>query len=115
MEPLSRAGREREVANRLHHAAIRLLRQLRRQDAATGLTPARASALSVLVFGGPQRLSALAEAEGVRIPTMSRIVGALVAAGLVRRSLDRWDGRAALLRPTAKGRQLLLRARERRL
>lgn len=115
MEPLSRAGPEREVAARLHHAAIRLLRHLRREDSATGLTPARASALSVLVFAGPLRLSALADAEGVRIPTMSRIVSGLVAAGLVRRSPDRDDGRAALLRPTANGRQLLLRARERRL
>lgn len=115
MKPLSRAGREREVAGRLHHAAIRLLRHLRREDASTGLTPARASALSVLVFAGPLRLSALAEAEGVRIPTMSRIVSGLVAAGLVRRSRDRRDGRAALLRPTANGRQLLLRARESRL
>ena len=115
--PLSRAGHqgEREIAGRLHHAAIRLLRHLRRQEAATGLTPARASALSVLVFGGPLRLSALADAEGVRTPTMSRIVAALVADGLARRTLDRGDARAALLRATPKGRRLLLRGRERRL
>jgi DNA-binding MarR family transcriptional regulator len=115
MASLSRVGREREVAGRLHHAAIQLLRRLRRSDAALGLTPARASALSVLVFGGPLRLGALARAEGVSNPTMSRIVSALVAAGLARRTLDRDDARAALLRATAKGRRLLLRGRELRL
>lgn len=115
MAPLSRAARERAVADRLHHAAIQLLRRLRRQDAALGLTPARASALSVLVFGGPLRLGALARLEGVSNPTMSRIVSALVAAGLARRTLDRDDARAALLQATAKGRRMLLRGRELRL
>jgi len=40
------------VADRLHSAAIHLLRRVRKQDAASGEGPARLSALSVLVFGG---------------------------------------------------------------
>jgi len=52
----------RDVADRLHSAAIHLLRRLRRQDDAMGLTPARASALSILVFGGPATLTMLARA-----------------------------------------------------
>ena len=47
-----------ETARRLHSAAIHLLRALRRQDAASGVGPARLSALSVLVFGGPTTLHA---------------------------------------------------------
>ena len=43
---LSRVNRS--VADRLHSAAIHLLRRLRREDEAMGLTAARASALSVL-------------------------------------------------------------------
>ncbi len=62
------------VADRLHSAAIHLLRRVRKQDAATGEGPARLSALSVLVFGGPMTLGQLAAAEQVKPPTMSRIV-----------------------------------------
>ena len=63
------------VADRLHSAAIHLLRRVRKQDVATGEGPARLSALSVLVFGGPKTLGELAAAEQVKPPTMSRIVG----------------------------------------
>ncbi|MFS8544266.1 MAG: SDR family NAD(P)-dependent oxidoreductase, partial [Limnochordales bacterium] len=65
-------------------------------DHALGLNPARASALSVLVFGGPKTMGELAAAEAVTPATMSRIVGALVELGLVRRAVDRiaaeWGG-----------------------
>jgi hypothetical protein len=54
--PLSGGTPEEHVADRLHSAAIHLLRRVARQDAATGLGPARLSALSVIVFGGQLRL-----------------------------------------------------------
>src|ERR671933_1067936 len=73
------------TADRLHSAAIHLLRRVRRQDDASGLTAPRLSALSVIVFGGPLTLGALAAAEQVRPPTMTRIVQALEEAGLVVR------------------------------
>ena len=104
-----------ETARRLHSAAIHLLRALRRQDAASGVGPARLSALSVLVFGGPTTLGALADAEQVRPPTMSRIVAGLEADGLVRREPDEQDGRRAHLHATAAGRRLLEKARDRRV
>jgi len=103
------------AADRLHKQAIRLLRRLRREDSATGLAPARASALSVLVFGGPSSLGDLAAAEQVRAPTMSRVVAALVADGLVARDGDPDDGRAVRLRATARGVRLLQHGRARRL
>ena len=104
-----------ETARRLHSAAIHLLRALRRQDAASGVGPARLSALSVLVFGGPATLGALADAEQVRPPTMSRIVAGLEEDGLVRREPDEQDGRRAHIHATAAGRKLLERARDRRV
>ena len=104
-----------ETARRLHSAAIHLLRALRRQDAASGLGPARLSALSVLVFGGPTTLGALADAEQVRPPTMSRIVAGLEEEGLVRREPDEQDGRRAHIHATVAGRKLLERARDRRV
>src|SRR5207253_1577300 len=74
-----------EVADRLHSAAIHLLRLVRREDTASGLTPARLSALSVLVFGGPRTVGELAAAEQVRSPTMSRLVAGMESDGLVER------------------------------
>src|SRR3954467_2258933 len=80
-----------DLADRLHSAAIHLLRRLRRADTASGLPAPRLSALSVLVFGGPLTVSELAAAEQVRPPTMTRIIGALEAAGLAEREGDPKD------------------------
>ncbi|HYN14699.1 MAG TPA: MarR family transcriptional regulator [Terriglobales bacterium] len=103
------------VADRLHSAAIHLLRRVRRQDAASGLGPAQLSALSVLVFGGPMGLGALAAAEQVRPPTMSRIVAALERQKLVERTSDARDARRIRLRATAKGQKLLQKGRRLRI
>jgi DNA-binding MarR family transcriptional regulator len=103
------------AADRLHAAAIRLLRALRREDLALGIGPAQASALSVLVFAGPRTLTDLAQAEQVSPPTMSRIVAALADAGLLRRVAVPGDARAATLVPTAKGRKLMHEGRQRRI
>ncbi len=104
-----------ELADRVHGAAIRLLRALRTSDDADGLTAPRASALSVLVFGGPMTLGALAAAEQVRPPTMTRLVQEMVRDGLVRVKADPADGRVRQAEVTAKGRQLLLEGRDRRV
>lgn len=104
-----------ETADRLHSAAIRLLRRLRKQDAASGLSGPQASALSVLVFGGAMNLGALAAAEQVRAPTMSRLVKEMEALGLVFRRPDPTDARGVILDATEKGRAMFDRARERRL
>ena len=103
------------LADRLHSAAIHLLRRVRRVDDATGLSPARLSALSVIVFAGPIRVSALAIAEQVRTPTMTPIVAALERAGLVTRESDASDARAALLSATPTGARLMAEGRARRV
>jgi len=103
------------TADRLHSAAIHLLRRLRREDAKSGLSAPRLSALSVLVFGGPLTLGELANAEQVRPPTMTRLVTALEADGLVTREPDASDGRLTRIRATPNGRTLLLRGRARRV
>jgi DNA-binding MarR family transcriptional regulator len=104
-----------EIADRLHSTAIHLLRLVRVQDAATGVAPARLSALSVIVFGGPISLNDLARAEQVRPPTMSRIVDALEAAGLIRRKANPQDRRAVLIEASQKGSQILQQGRKRRI
>jgi len=103
------------VADRLHSAAIHLLRRVRKQDIATGEGPARLSALSVLVFGGAKTLGELATAEQVKPPTMSRIVAGLARSRLVEITADPHDARRMHIRATAKGTRLLQKGRQLRI
>jgi len=103
------------TAESLHSAAIHLLRRLRLADAASGLNSARLSALSVIVFSGPITLGRLADAEQVRPPTMTRIVNALEAKGLVAKGSSTSDRRTIQLSATIQGKRLLLQARRRRI
>ena len=104
-----------EVADRLHSAAIHILRRLRREDDASGLTAARLSALSVVVYMPSIRLGDLAAAERVAPASMSRLVAGLEREGLVKRRQDPEDGRAYLVEPTEAGRRLLEEGRRRRV
>src|SRR3989440_1534989 len=115
VKPKRLAGGETfQTADRLHSAAIHLLRRLRVGDRESGIGPAQLSALSVLVFGGPRSLGELADAEQVRPPTMSRIVSGLERAGLVKREATE-DGRRVRLRATPKGTKILWEGRKRRV
>jgi len=104
-----------EVADRLHSAALHLLRHARKQDVLARIGPARLSALSVLVFGGPMALGQLAAAEQVKAPTMSRIVAGLKRSGLAKIETDAKDARRIRVTATAKGERLLQQARVRRI
>ena len=103
------------LADQLHSAAIGLLRQLRRQDDAIGITAPRLSALSVVVFAGPLTLGQLARAEQVKPPTMTRIVTGLEKDGLVERRDDAKDRRLTQIHATARGRKVLAAGRARRV
>ena len=103
------------IADRLHSAAIHLLRRVRKQDVATGEGPARLSALSVLVFGGPKTLGELAAAEQVKPPTMSRIVAGLARSRLIEITADPRDARRMRIRATARGTRLLHKGRQLRI
>ena len=103
------------AADRLHSAAIHLLRRVRKQDEASGIGPAQLSALSVLVFAGPKTLGELAAAEQVKPPTMSRIVAGLRRNRLIEITRDSHDARRMHIRPTAKGTDLLQQGRQRRI
>jgi DNA-binding MarR family transcriptional regulator len=103
------------IADLTHGAAIRLLRFVRREDVAAGLSAPQLSALSVLVYGGPQAISALAAAEQVRPPTMSRLVDDLERLGLAERLAKPGDRRVYQVRVTDAGRSLLEEGRRKRL
>jgi DNA-binding MarR family transcriptional regulator len=104
-----------DVANRLHSAAIHLLRRARRVDAESHLPAPQLSALSVIVYGGPITLGALAAAEQVRPPTMTRLIAAMEEGGLITREADDTDRRVVRIRATAKGKRILEEGRDRRI
>jgi DNA-binding MarR family transcriptional regulator len=113
--PAPRSPEALAVADKLHSAAIHLLRKVRKQDIATGEGPARLSALSVLVFGGAKTLGELAAAEQVKPPTMSRMVSGLARNRLVEITADPEDARRMQIRATAKGVKLLQKGRQMRI
>ena len=104
-----------DVADRLHSAALHLLRRLRREDDASGLPAPQLSALSVIVFGGPITLGDLARAEQVRPPTISKLIVILQEKGLADRVIDANDKRIVRVKATQRGTKLLHDGRQRRV
>ena len=104
-----------ELAARLAGLSTVLQRNLARSDSGDGLTRARLSALALLVLGGPRTLGQLAAAERVRPPTMTRLVHAMEADGLVVRQPNPADGRSIIISATARGERQLDRGRVRQI
>jgi DNA-binding MarR family transcriptional regulator len=102
-----------ELAARVRMATARLYRRLR-QHSLGGLTPSQLSCLTSVEKLGPVRLGDLAVNEGVAPPTLTRIVANLVELGMVDRTADPDDARAARLTITDKGRNTLQAVREER-
>jgi DNA-binding MarR family transcriptional regulator len=103
------------LALRLNRVAVHLVRGLHEVDRSLGVPPGRLSALSVLVFGGPRTVGALAEVEQVTSPTMTQIVAGLERTGLAERSPHPDDRRATLVSATDEGRLLMLAGRDARV
>jgi DNA-binding MarR family transcriptional regulator len=101
------------LAARLRLGVTRLARRLR-QEAEAGVSPSMLSALSSAERQGSLTMRDLCHAEQVQPPTMTRIVAALVEAGLVVREPDPIDGRVAWVKVTPDGRRLLERSRRRK-
>jgi DNA-binding MarR family transcriptional regulator len=108
-------GEHEELANRLHSAAIHLLRAVSRVDAESGLSPARLSALSVIVVRGPLTMTELAGIERVSPATITSTVTGLEGAGLAARARTGLDARQVTVSATTAGRSLLHASRLRRL
>jgi DNA-binding MarR family transcriptional regulator len=105
-----------ETAARLRVVVARLSRRLRPTPTAmkAGLTPTRISVLLNVVREGSVRLSDLAAAEAINPTQLSRAIAQLVDDGLVERSPDTGDRRAAWVKPTPAGRRLAERIRRER-
>lgn len=104
-----------ELAARLASISTVLQRHLARADAGEGLTRARLSALALLVLGGPRTLGDLAAAEHVRPPTMTRLIHAMEADGLVDRRPNPDDARSVVIEATPRGIEQLDQGRARQI
>jgi DNA-binding MarR family transcriptional regulator len=94
---------------------LHMMRRIRREDEAAGLSAPRLSALSLVGFGGARTIGEMAAAEQVAAPTMTRIVQALERDGLVRRRADASDGRVVRIVATPRGRRMMEQGRRRRV
>lgn len=106
---------DRSLADRLHSVAIHVLRHARTADTAVGMSAARLSVLSVLVFGGSRTVTELADVEQVAAPTMTRLLQGLERDGYVRRRRSEADGRVVRVSATTKGRRALEAGRRNRV
>jgi DNA-binding MarR family transcriptional regulator len=103
-----------ELVARLRAVIGRLARQLNETSTGEGLTPTQYSVLALVRIRGPLGLTELTELEGLNPTMLSRVIRVLDDAGLIVRSVDPSDMRAARLEITPAGEQMHERVRERR-
>lgn len=100
------------LASHLRLSVFRASRTLRRESQA-GISPTLLAALSTIERHGPMRPGDLAAHEQVRKPTVTRILAALVAEGLVERTPDPVDRRVSWVQLRPAGRALMRNVRRR--
>lgn len=97
---ISRAGQSREAA------------RIRAERSGVNLSRPSISIISALHTSGPVRLSALSHMTQLEAPLVSRETAALAADGYVARTPDVTDGRATIVKLTAKGRRAYQKHRD---
>ena len=108
------ASTDTALASALRLSVMRMARRMRAERADTSLTLTQLAALATVERHGPLTPGALAAAERVQPPSMTRVVASLQDAGLVAREPHPSDGRQALLTVTPDGAALLREDRRRR-
>lgn len=95
------------MAEELGVVLARLYGFLRRAILPNEMSLTQALALNTLRDLGPQRVSDLAQLEGVRQPTCTGLVNVMEAQGWVRRSVDEADKRVVWVELTDNGHAVL--------
>jgi DNA-binding MarR family transcriptional regulator len=123
----ARAGHEgREAPERAHGgefgsladrmiSVVRLIGAASGRKEIAGLSNARYELLHTVVHAGPARMGAIARRLGYSPRTLTPMVDALEAEGLLRREPDPTDRRAQRLALTPSGYELMHRAHDERL
>jgi DNA-binding MarR family transcriptional regulator len=91
------------LAGELRLAVHRLTRRLRAERPLDGLTLTQLSALATIWREGPLTAGDLATREGVKPPSITRVLTSLEAEGMITRSADPSDGRQVLVSATRVG------------
>ncbi|MDB5527063.1 MAG: MarR family transcriptional regulator [Devosia sp.] len=99
------------LAEQLRLTVSKLHRRLREEGNFGDLTHSQSKVLIRLERSGPATVTALAEAEGMRPQSMSGIVSALKAAGMIEGRPDPSDGRQTVLSLTDTCRRTVAAAR----
>lgn len=100
--------------SRLRVALGRISRQVDRQTSGGELTKTQFSILTTAVRRGPIRAAEMAEIETLNPTMLSRLIGKMEAAGLLRRSAHPDDGRAVVVSATPEGIALHAELRDKR-
>lgn len=106
-------GQLETTAEVLRRAIARTSRRMRR-EAGGPLTPTQLATLASVWRLGETTPGALAAIEGVKRPTMTRVLANLTEAGMVERRTDPDDGRCSLVTVTPAGRRCLEQQRSRK-
>jgi DNA-binding MarR family transcriptional regulator len=102
-----------EIAAHLRLVITRTARRLR-TEASAGLGPSLGAALATVERFGPLTPSELAEREGIRRPSATRLVARLEEEGLLAREPDPADGRSFRVSLTARGAEHIADVRSRK-
>lgn len=109
----SAADRDSDVAL-ITRGVLRLARRLRVEAPAGAPSTAALGLLATLHREGPMPGVALAEAEGLQPQSLTRLLGALVANGMIERTPDSADRRNLIISITLEGRRALRAAMQAR-
>ncbi|WP_125610194.1 MarR family winged helix-turn-helix transcriptional regulator [Specibacter cremeus] len=112
-KPRGRGSSIGPLAAELRVAIMRTSRRLRTEAAGHALSPGQYSVLNA-VSKAPLGIGQLAEREMIQAPSMTRIVNALEADGLVARCDNPADKRQVLVKITDDGAARLIEARSKR-
>lgn len=103
-----------ELAGELRVALAKSSRRIRSRRGAADLPDPQFNVLAILLREGPLSPGALADAEHVQPPSMTRTVNALVELGFVQKSEHPTDGRQVVVSLTAAGEAEVRETRRRR-
>src|SRR5207342_388451 len=99
-----------QCAVRLRRAVLMLARRLRPRLQGEGVSTAKLSVIGQLYRAGPMTPTALAVREGVKLPSLTRLVAELEGEGWLVREAHATDGRRSVLSLTALGKKRLVGA-----
>jgi DNA-binding MarR family transcriptional regulator len=109
--PLDVLPLDGRIATGLHKLGLALKHQEWSHASEHGISPTQGQILALLAVEDGLTASAITARLGIGLPTISEAVTALATKGLVRRTPDERHPRARLLRLTADGRRLAVKAR----